>query len=93
MSYLHVRHMLDDFWQILGTNFQRKLVCNTFLSLPLNNGLILKTFCVRNNGGGILGLHEVAIAWLVGSHVYGSVVSHVGWWYGNESGEVVCVKG
>lgn len=79
MSYLHGCHMLDNFWQILGADFLGKLICNMLLPLPLDNGLILKTFCVRNDGRSIIGFDEVAITWLVGSHVYGSVVSHGGW--------------
>jgi hypothetical protein len=84
--------MLHDLWQILGTNFQRKLIRDTFLSLPLDDGLVLQTFCGRDDGRGVISLDEVAIARLAGGHVNGSVVSHVGW-YGDEAGDVVGVKG
>jgi hypothetical protein len=76
MSYLHGCHMIDDFWQVLGTDFLRELICNAFLSLPLDNGLVLKAFRGRDDARSILGFDKVAIAWLVGSHVD---VSHGGW--------------
>lgn len=92
MSHLHGCHMIDNFWQIFGTDFHRKLICNAFLSLPLDNGLILKTFC-GGNGRGIVGLDKVAIAWLVRSHVDGGVVSHGGWYVVDVKGRKVLEEG
>jgi len=55
-SHLHKCHMLDNFIHVLATDFHREFIRHTVLPLPLDNGLILTTFCSI-----VLRFNEVAV--------------------------------
>jgi hypothetical protein len=43
--HLHKCHMLDNSIHVLATDFHAEFIGNTVLPLPLDNALVLTTFC------------------------------------------------
>ena len=77
MPYLHGSHVLNNVGHVFPSDIVRELLANAFLSLPLDNSLVVATI-----GDVVIRFDEVCIAWLllvwhdVGG--MGWVVIHIG---------------